>query len=252
MELTLTVAGTSYRVNTANAHDISIAVRFDGTALTAFGAGAPSKEPFKAGSFIGDVGCGGSCNCDMLHFAPHLHGTHTESLGHLTREKQSTLDTLSDSLIPATVISVTPEAGVITEASVKQSLTSANQNFLSALVVRTLPNPDSKRSAHYGHEPAPYFAPEAMAHIATLGVKHLLCDLPSVDKMDDGGALASHRIFWGVAAGVTTGSSNKTITELVYVNDNVADGIYLLNLQIAPLMVDATTSRPLLYGITAL
>jgi hypothetical protein len=42
---------------------------------------------------------------------------------------------------------------------------------------------------------------------------------------------------------------NKTITEMIYVRDEVADGLYLLNLQIAPFVSDAAPSRPLLYPL---
>jgi hypothetical protein len=37
-----------------------------------------------------------------------------------------------------------------------------------------------------------------------------------------------------------------TITELVYVKDEIPDGRYDLNLQTAPFVNDATPSRPLL------
>jgi hypothetical protein len=38
-----------------------------------------------------------------------------------------------------------------------------------------------------------------------------------------------------------------TITEMIYVPDNVADGSYLLNLQIAS--NDASPSKPVLYSV---
>jgi len=39
---------------------------------------------------------------------------------------------------------------------------------------------------------------------------------------------------------------DSTITELIYVPNEVLDGAYLLNLQIAPFESDASPSRPLL------
>ena len=42
---------------------------------------------------------------------------------------------------------------------------------------------------------------------------------------------------------------SKTITEMVFIPDEVEDGDYLLNLQIAPFFADAAPSRPILYKI---
>ena len=85
-------------------------------------------------------------------------------------------------------------------------------------------------------------------------VDHLLVDLPSVDRMQDNGLLLAHRAFWGMPQGSAALSQathpHATITELIYVPDNVADGNYLLNLQVAPLDADAAPSRPLLYPLT--
>jgi len=37
-----------------------------------------------------------------------------------------------------------------------------------------------------------------------------------------------------------------TITEMVFVDDSIADGLYLLNLQVASLRNDAAPSRPVI------
>ena len=39
------------------------------------------------------------------------------------------------------------------------------------------------------------------------------------------------------------------ITEMVFIPDEVEDGDYLLNLQIAPFFADTSPSRPILYKI---
>jgi arylformamidase len=124
----------------------------------------------------------------------------------------------------------------------------------SALIVRTLPNDDSKLTREYGDVIPPYFSTEAMELIVECGVKHLLVDLPSIDRIFDDGKLVNHRIFWNVEKGsVETYENtriNSTITELIYVPNEVADGEYLLNLQIAPFAADASPSRPVLFKIT--
>ncbi|MEI7978606.1 MAG: cyclase family protein, partial [Bacteroidota bacterium] len=38
-------------------------------------------------------------------------------------------------------------------------------------------------------------------------------------------------------------------TELIFVDDSVADGLYLLNLQIASFESDASPSKPVLYKL---
>jgi kynurenine formamidase len=91
----------------------------------------------------------------------------------------------------------------------------------------------------------PYITPQAMQMIVDLGVKHLLVDLPSVDKMDDP-ELQAHHIFWQSAQGET---SKRTITELVYVPNHLADGTYLLNLMVPNIVLDAVPSKPILYPL---
>jgi arylformamidase len=266
MELTLAIADTSYRVNLDQVYDLAIPIRFDGTGLRAFGAPTATSAAYHADGFVGDIAQGGSCNCDMLQFAPHLHGTHTESIGHINASKLSAYGALKESLMPATLVTVMPQQGarerynttlqpddrVITKASLDVALKQCDTRFLEALIVRTLPNDVEKKTCAYDTEIPPYFSAEAMEYIVALGVNHLLCDLPSIDRTRDAGHLTNHHLFWEIARGDAPRTSPKTITELIYVHDVVADGNYLLNLQVAPLMVDAAPSRPLLYGIIPL
>ena len=122
----------------------------------------------------------------------------------------------------------------------------------TALIIRTLPNHDSKLTRAYGGEPLPpYFTTEAMNFIVECGFGHLLVDIPSVDRMNDEGKLSNHRIFWNVDQGsfeTKQGTrAGSTITELIFVPNAVDDGEYGLNLQIAPFAADASPSRPLLF-----
>jgi hypothetical protein len=125
--------------------------------------------------------------------------------------------------------------------------------FTDELIVRTLPNDESKKSRKYVKNPPPYFSIEAMKVIKDLNVKHLLVDIPSVDRAFDEGRLTAHHIFWDVKQGSHVvdkeNHSLNTITEMIYVPDSVLDGNYLLNLQIAPFVSDASPSRPVIYKI---
>jgi hypothetical protein len=77
-------------------------------------------------------------------------------------------------------------------------------------------------------------------------VKHLLLDLPSVDREEDGGVLAAHHAFWDHPG---TLDLERTITELIHVPPTAKDGDYLLELQLPRIMNDAAPSRPVLYAL---
>ena len=89
-----------------------------------------------------------------------------------------------------------------------------------------------------------------MQFLVEVGICHLLVDLPSVDRMYDDGLLTNHHLFWNVPEGTHELTQdtwqNKTITEMVYVSDDVADGAYLLSLQLPSFATDAAPSRPFL------
>ena len=87
---------------------------------------------------------------------------------------------------------------------------------------------------------------EAVDLLVKKGVKHLLIDLPSIDREKDGGELRGHNAFWNTKGKLRL---DATITELIYVPNHIEDGTYFLNLQIAPFENDATPSKPILYKI---
>jgi hypothetical protein len=125
----------------------------------------------------------------------------------------------------------------------------------TALVVRTLPNDPGKRFTQYaGPCPAAYFTVDAMHWIVERGVTSLVVDLPSLDRADDGGALAAHRAYWGLPAGARDARQARRgsalVTELAYVPDSVPDELYLLDLHVPAFAADAAPSRPVLYRVT--
>jgi arylformamidase len=83
------------------------------------------------------------------------------------------------------------------------------------------------------------------------GIEHLLVDLPSVDRAEDGGELVAHRVFWGLPPGSRDiGESRRphaSITEMIFVPDELEDGPWLLRLEIPALNTDAVPSRPVLH-----
>jgi arylformamidase len=274
MKITFDTGGTVREYNLAHPIDISIPLRFDGPQPNAYGVERASSRACEYGTLIGDTRRGGSCNFEQYTFIPHCNGTHTECVGHIANERLAIRECLRDVVIPARLISVGPvnanetdehyslEFGphdrLITKAILAAAFDSASRpassgNIAAALIVRTLPNDDRKLTRCYNESDLPpYFTTEAMQYLAELGCKHLLVDLPSIDRLFDEGKLQNHRIFWNVEersfeVNPETRTAN-TVTELIYVPNEVPDGEYLLNLQIAPFAADCAPSRPILFG----
>ena len=139
---------------------------------------------------------------------------------------------------------------VIAKSQIENSLRGKTPE---AIIIRTLPNITDKKSKNYSHTNPPYLLEEAATYIREIGIKHLLIDLPSVDREEDEGKLLSHKAFWNVKNTTILNEDARldcTITELIYVDDSVSDGTYLLNLQIASFENDASPSKPVLYNLS--
>lgn len=244
------------RVDFDNPIDISIPLRFNGPQPNAYGVERAVSAACEAGDIVGDTRRGGSVNFEQYTFIPHCNGTHTECVGHITHERISVRDCLRDVLIPAILITVEPQQVngdlVITKESLEISHLTERLHLCNnlALLVRTSPNDDSKLTMEYGESITPYFSIEAMDWMVEHGVAHLVVDMPSIDRIFDNGKLLNHRRFWSVEPESFETNPNtrigSTITELAYIPNKVADGHYLLNLQIAPFDSDCAPSRPVL------
>ena len=190
---------------------------------------------------------GASVNFNTINFNPHAHGTHTECVGHITNEVHSINKNLKQFFFFAELITVAPERlGDDFIISKKQLQFAIGNKKRDAIIIRTMPNTREKLSAHYSHTNWPYLLEEALIYLKAKGVKHLLIDLPSVDKEKDDGELLGHHAFWNTNGKLRT---DATITELIYVPNRVKDGTYFLNIQIAPFENDASPSKPVLYQI---
>ena len=99
------------------------------------------------------------------------------------------------------------------------------ESNIKALIIRTIPNSNIKKQTKYDNSNPPYFTQEAIRFIVDLGIEHLLVDLPSVDKENDGGKLVAHHSFWDTNGAIRT---HATITEFIFVDDTISDGNYLL------------------------
>lgn len=269
MNLKIIQKDKCFTFDAKQAKDISVALNFNGEQPNLYGVEKATSEAYKDGGFTGDTREGGGCNFERITMVPHCNGTHTECIGHITHKRFSIRKQLSKSLFFASLITVIPEPALtssdtydpqkesddffISKRILKEALGSVSKNFLNALIIRTLPNDKSKLSRNYtAHKPA-FFSIEAMNHIVDLGIEHLLIDLPSIDRNHDEGKLTSHHLFWKIKEGTHElnpySRVESTITEMIYVENGVDDGSYLLNLQVAPFYSDAAPSRPLLYPL---
>jgi arylformamidase len=213
---------------------------------------APVIEPVRTAEWTGSVAEGGSVNFRNIFFNPHGHGTHTECLGHITKEVHSVNGVIKKQFVKTLLISIEPQQRAHADGdtdsviTAEQLASALEQQEFDALMIRTLPNAVEKRSTNYSATNPTYFDVDLVPLLDEAGVKHLLVDVPSVDREKDGGELVFHHAFWGVP---DNQRFDRTITELIYVSDDVEDGVYLLNLETAPFVNDATPSRPVIYPL---
>ena len=204
---------------------------------------------------------GASCNVAVIDLNIHCGATHSECRSHITKEDLCISKVIDSSFIPCILISVEPanligndsyhyeiddNDYIITKKILQNNLESFKDSNIEALAIRTLPNISNEiLSKNYNSESNPFFSNEAIEYLKSLQIKHLIIDLPSIDKIDDGGLLGNHRIFWDLEKE----GNNNTITEFALIDNSITDGFYLLSINILNIKLDASPSRPLIYPI---
>lgn len=249
MIATLLHKGETYRIDFFKPIDISMPLHTGKNCPSAWYVPPMNVEPVRIGDWVGDVNQGGSVNFRNITFNPHGNGTHTECVGHISKENYSINKTFERFAFIAELITILPveqDNGdfVITARQIQAALEESKNT--EAVIIRTLSNSPDKLSMQYSNTNPPYLQKEAIDVLNEKGVEHLLIDMPSVDKEVDGGALAAHHAFWNYPENTQT---RKTITELIYVPNDVFDGTYFLHFQIAPFENDASPSKPVLYKV---
>lgn len=234
---------------TVNLHQpIDISLPINKNSAIAWGAPKMEIKPAKDGNWVGDVLQGAPVNFNNIFFNPHAHCTHTECVGHISSNKEILNEELKQYFFISKLISICPkkkkEDFVITKNMIKKLVT--GHDNIDALIIRTLPNSKIKMSTNYTNTNPPYLLKEALDYMVDINIQHLLVDLPSIDKEKDDGLLLGHKSFWQFNKETRY---NCTITELIYVDDNIKDDTYLLNLQFVPFSNDASPSRPVLFKL---
>lgn len=206
----------------------------------AYGLQKPLFTPFRSGDFVTSILEGGALNCESLTFFPHGAGTHTESFLHINNQGLPMSELDIPPFLNAILISIKP---IFSDGDwVLNELPFDLPPNTDAVIIRTLPNDDTKLSKNYSDTNPPYFTPNFMFQLLNSGIKHLLTDLPSVDKEVDGGKLLAHNQFFNERL-------DATITELIYVPNHIADGMYALNLQVPKILTDAVPSNPIVFPL---
>ena len=246
--------GRRFRIALNDPIDLSIPLDPNAPGPRAWYVEAPRMEPVRSGDKVFAVASGSPVNFRNITFNPHGHGTHTEGVGHITPEIHPVGDALPRYFFTAQLTSIRPEEHrngggkidrVITLGHVREIF---GEHIPEALVIRTLPNDEGKRTRVWSDQNPPYIEAQACAWLRSIGVRHLLIDTPSLDREHDDGVLAAHHAFWDYPH---TTDLVRTITEMIFVPDEVRDGDFMLELQLPRFVNDAAPSRPVLYALLA-
>ncbi|MBK9736091.1 MAG: cyclase family protein [Saprospiraceae bacterium] len=227
--------------------DISIPLISGSNGPKCFHAPSFNIEPVVMGDFIGSTQAGSAVNFKNIFINPHGNGTHTECVGHITSEPFTIHSVLKKFHYISRLITIVPDKIsngdlVINEKSIHHSL--QNLTPTETIIIRTMPNETSKKEQDYSGTNPPYFTEGAIKLLNEIGVLHLITDLPSIDKEEDGGILIGHKTFWGLPDRIM---SEKTITEMAYIDNVINDGLYLCNFHILSIESDASPSKIVLY-----
>ncbi|MCC5917827.1 MAG: cyclase family protein [Cryomorphaceae bacterium] len=260
MIATITIANQSFVVNLNEGIDLSMGFYPDNGPL-AWGADLMKITPVRFGDWVGSVEKGAAVNfCDVM-LNPHGQGTHTECVGHISPDQQFINDQLKTYWFTALLVEAPVNGNFVDLSGVPEP---DSDWPYRALLVKTIKNDPKRHTRNYHQTNPPYFQPDQMRTLANAGVNHFMTELPSVDPEEDGGALAAHFAWFYESYKVEKKTVSKkesvrtvkgkiragqTITEFLYLPDNLPTGRYLLNLQIAPIANDAVPSRPLLYAL---
>lgn len=255
MQFTLTHNGKKYTGNFKDPIDISIPTFASENSTSAWYVNPSKIEPVRTERFIGSVAEGGTVNFRDIAFNPHGNTTHVECVGHISEEVYSINQSLKQYTHVAKLITLTPKKYIGNESEFlhQSDLVLDKKDFINqglvgfeAVVIRTTPNDLSKLERCWNNTNWPFLTPDAAAYLNEIGIKHLLIDLPSVDREFDGGKMLAHRAFWGYPEKTRF---DATITEMIFVPDEALDGLYLLNLQMASFENDASPCKPVLYRL---
>lgn len=241
-------------VNTEDALDLSLPIKNGSDNVNAWYCEPVMIKPVINESFTGDTTKGGPVNFKGITINPHGNGTHTECVGHISTEGHTINQCLTHFHFLGRIVSITPktimneefneEDTIIDDVLIREA--TKNWKDEKAIIIRTLPNDTNKTNVDYSGTNPTYFTKGAIEELNKLNIDHLMVDLPSVDREVDGGKLEAHHLFWNYPKNPYT---HKTISELLFIPQNVTDGRYLIQVQIISIENDASPSKIMAHPI---
>jgi len=226
----------------------------------AFGLPAPFAEPIRFGDTALATKEGAPVNCHTLHLCPHGAGTHTECAAHISDNHIRVLNAVSGTPLVAVLLDVTPKRFAesadrhggtrhpedlvvdAAEISAKFATTWGTTDALpEATILRALDPQRTSPDNFSGQNPA-YLTSEAIDALLAQGAHHLVTDLPSIDREQDGGTTPSHARFFSARP-------LGTVTEMARLGPAVLAGRYLMQLHLPPFMWESAPSRPILFPL---
>lgn len=231
-----------YTFDTKNGFNITISIKKSGN-VNCYFLDNPMFQYFENDAFSGDLGKGGSVNCEKITFYPHASGTHTECALHVYPVSFTMLDINLPIFQLGLLKSFEPMAYNNEFCiSKEQVLEIENKEQVEVIILRTMPNDVLKLKKNYSDTNPPFISPEAILVLKEKGFKHIVTDLPSIDKESDGGKLLSHKTWFK-----DDDFNHNTITELVFIDNKIMDGLYVVNIQMPKIETDAVPSNIILY-----
>lgn len=271
MTITTEIGGQPYTFRLDKPVAISVPLDMHGPQPSLFGVPGATAQPYQGDGWVGSTQLGGSCNFNDVRVNAHCNGTHTETLSHIIHTLHPIGTELQEILVPATVVTIHPWPyhdqheyyihgqpldRMLTRENLLRALAPFPPTFRQAIIIRTHPHtgagPTDAYPAPDGYTMPPYPTHELVQELVTMGTRHLVLDVPSIDRLLDQGALANHRIFWNLpTTGHEAGPAPRhgcTITEFAYPPATVPDGPCLLNIQVPHWHQDAAPSRLWVFG----
>ena len=254
MILTITEGRRNFQIDPASSVCLAIPYEYNGSQPNFYNTPTGSATPFQQNNFVGEVKNNKGCNVMVINQNIHCTGTHTECASHILNQDIYIHDVLSPTFIQTKLISITPEKWTETDESyhcpvdnndqviTKKKLIEKLHYPVDGLVLRTLPNHQGKLNRKYDSLNTAFLTTEAILYLDELNIKHLVIDLPSIDRTDDNGELGNHHHYFERVP-----PFEKTITELAYIPDSVDDGSYFMLIEIPAMRLDASPSRPFLF-----
>ena len=254
MELSITKAHKNFQIDPTSAVCLAIPYDYQGSQPNFFDSPPGKAVPFQNDDFIGEVKNDKGCNVMIINQNIHSTGTHTECAGHILEKDIYIHDVLTPEFIRTELVSVTPKKWSQTNETyhcnvenddwviTKKELSDKISHSTDGLVLRTLPNNTEKLIRKYDASNTAFFTTEAIIYLEYLKIKHLVVDLPTIDRTNDGGSLGNHHLFFE-----NEPPYKKTITEFAFIPNSVGEGPYFMLIEIPPMQLDAAPSRPFLF-----